>query len=188
MMYLTMLETAADKVIFEKLYEKNGQKLHFIARKVLNDEMDAEDAVHNGFLKLANSFAKYRNKPYEDLERICTIIVRNAAIDIFREKSKTCRFSEKKGFSEENVPDIVPNILDKVIEQRDSAIIDEALKEMEYEEREFLYLQYAAGFKPKEIGEMFHMTSAEVRKKNFVSRNKLAEILKNKGFDDYTKD
>lgn len=187
-MYLTMLETAADKVIFERLYEENGQKLHFVARKILHDEMDAEDAVHNGFLKIANNFASYRNKPYEELERICTIIVRNEAIDIFRENSKTCGFSEEKGFSEENVPDIVPGILDEMIAECDSSVIDESLMELEEGARELLYLQYAAGLKPKEIGEMFHMTSAEVRKRNFVNRNKLAEILEKKGFKAYTKD
>ena len=187
-MYLTMLETAADKVIFEKLYEENRQQLHFIARKVLHDDMDAEDAVHNGFLKVADNFAKYRNKPYEDLEKICIIIVRNEAIDILRENNKTCGFSEKKGFTENNVPDVMPDILDKMIIQRDSSIIEDALKEMDDEERELLYLQYAAGLKPKEIGEMFNMTSAEVRKKNFVSRNKLAGILEKKGFDNYVKD
>ena len=69
-----------------------------------------------------------------------------------------------------------------------SSIIEDALKEMDDEERELLYLQYAAGLKPKEIGEMFNMTSAEVRKKNFVSRNKLAGILEKKGFDNYVKD
>ena len=75
-----------------------------------------------------------------------------------------------------------------MIIQRDSSIIEDALKEMDDEERELLYLQYAAGLKPKEIGEMFNMTSAEVRKKNFVSRNKLAGILEKKGFDNYVKD
>lgn len=182
-MYLTMLETAADKVIFEKLYEENRQKMHFIARKVVHDETNTEDAVHNGFLKLANNFSKYRHKPYEDLVKICTIIVKNAAIDIIRENRKHRRFSGENGFTEDSVPDIAPDILDKIIEQYESALVDEALKELEEAEREILYLQYAAGFKPKEIGEMLDMTSAEVRKKTFVSRNKLAKILERKGFE-----
>ena len=78
---------------------------------------------------------------------------------------------------------IAPDILDKIIEQYESALVDEALKELEEAEREILYLQYAAGFKPKEIGEMLDITSAEVRKKTFVSRNKLAKILERKGFE-----
>lgn len=182
MIYLTMLETEADKVIFEKLYEEKRQKMHFVARKILHDETNAEDAVHNGFINLANNFAKYRSKSYDELVRICTIIVKNAAIDIIRENSRRYSFVEGDGFYEDSISDITPDILDKIIEQHDSALLDEALKELEEGERGILYLQYAAGYKPKKIGEMLNMSSAEVRKKTHISRNKLAEILKEKDF------
>ena len=183
MMYVTMLESAADKAIFQKLYEENCQKMYYVAWKVLHNEENAEDAVHNGFLNLANNFANYRHQSYENLVKICCIIVKNAAIDIIRENEKQCNFSKEKGFTEDSLPDIGPDILEKIMKQQEKSIVVQALMELEEDERELIYLQYAAGLKPKEIGEMLNMTSAAVRKKTFTCRNKLAKSLESKGYE-----
>ncbi len=177
-----MLETEEDKVIFHRLYKENRQKLYFIAWRILHNETYAEDAVHAGFLKLANTFGRYRQQPYVNLVKICSITVRNAAIDITRENEKKYNFWDENGKDGDNIADATPDILDELIAKQERSVVAEALMELEEEERELIYLQYTAGMKPKEIGKMLNMTSAAIRKKTFYSRNKLARILESKGY------
>lgn len=56
-----MTKTKVDQTIVHKLYAENKQKLYFIAWRILKDEMRAEDAVHNGFLKMVKGFDKYKD-------------------------------------------------------------------------------------------------------------------------------
>lgn len=176
-MYLSMLETEEDRDIFQKLYEENRQKLYYIARKLLSNETDAEDAVHAGFLKLADKFADYREQSYENLVKLICVIVKNAAMDIAREYERKAAFSEESGLSEDDVRDSVPDVLDQLITRYEQRTVTEALMELSEEERELLTLQYGMGLKPKAIGEMLGISSGTVRKNMLKCRYKLAELL-----------
>ena len=179
-MYVSMLETEDDRKVFQELYEANRQKLYFMALKVVQNEENAEDAVHTSFLKLAENFAKYRQKSYENLEKLCGTIVVNTANDMARAYA---RRGEVAGEGEEYLPDIAPDILEQLLEQNDRRLIAEALMELKDEERHLLYLQYGLEIKPKEIGELLNMTSASVRRKMLRCRNKLAKILEDEKYE-----
>lgn len=176
-MYLTVLETETDRDVFQKLYEENQQKLYYIANKILHNETDAEDAVHNGFLKLADRFSEYRNLSYESLVKLVHTIVKNAAMDFAREYEKKAAFLAEEGFGEDDIPDIGSDVLEQLINRYEQEFITKALMELTEDERELLSLQYGMGMKPKAIGELLGMSSALVRKNMFRCRKKLAEIL-----------
>lgn len=178
-----MTKTKVDQTIVHKLYAENKQKLYFIAWRILKDEMRAEDAVHNGFLKMVKGFDKYKDQPYTNLVKMSCIVVRNAAIDMIREQEKLCYFPDEKGIDEDALPDESEDLLDAIIQDFDMEILRQALSELSYEEKELIYLQYSIGLKPKEIGKIMHMSSAAVRKKVFYCRNKLAESMRQKGYD-----
>ncbi len=175
--YLSMLETEAERDVFQKLYEENRQKLYFIAWKILRNEADAEDAVHTCFLKVADKFANYSHLPYVELVRLCSTVVRNAATDIAREYEKKGNFESGAYHNSDGVPDISPDVLDVLIERYEKGLVMQAIMQLTEEEKEFLYLQYGMEFKPKVIGELMDMTSASVRKKMFSCRKKVAKIL-----------
>ena len=52
--YLSMLETNEEKNQFEQLYIKYKQDMYAVAYGVLKNKEDAEDAVHQSFLKIAD--------------------------------------------------------------------------------------------------------------------------------------
>lgn len=181
--YLNMLETEADREIFQKLYEENKPMLWHIARKIVRNEADAEDAVHNCFLRLAENFSRYRNQSYSNLIRLCKAISRNAATDIAREYRKEGDFQEETGCWEDDVVDISPDVLDKLIEQYEKNLLDRAVKKLAGAEKDLIFLQYGLGMKPKEIGKMLNMTSAMVRKRMCRCRNKLVTILEGEEYE-----
>lgn len=52
--YLSMLETNEEKNQFEQLYIKYKQDMYAVAYGILKNKEDAEDAVHQSFLKIAD--------------------------------------------------------------------------------------------------------------------------------------
>ncbi len=182
-MYLSILETDSDRDVFQKLYEENRQKLYHIARKKLQNEADAEDAVHTCFLRMAEKFADYRHQPYENLVKLCCTVSRNAATDIFREYEKKANFLDETNDGVGFVPDAAPDILEQMVQGYERSLVTQALMELTQEERDLLDMQYRMGLKPKAIGELLGMSSEVIRKKTLRSRNKLAKILEDKGYE-----
>ena len=49
-----ILETDADKSLFEELYKKYKARMYKYAYSILHNKEDAEDVVHQAFLTIAN--------------------------------------------------------------------------------------------------------------------------------------
>lgn len=183
MIYLNMLESDADREIFHKLYVEIKPMLWHVARKIVRNEPDAEDAVHTCFLHLAENFSRYRSQSYDNLIKLCRVISRNAATDITREYRKVSDILEEDVCWEESVVDTSPDVLDKIIKRYESSLLDQAVKQLSVEERELIFMRYALGFKPKKIAKVYHMDYEKVRKKLHRSKNKLAKILEGEEYE-----
>jgi len=61
--YLLLLDSDEEKDQFSQIYNTYRNLMHFVARRILNDDYLAEDAVHNAFLKVV----KHLDKIKEDL-------------------------------------------------------------------------------------------------------------------------
>lgn len=176
-MYFSMLETETDKAAFQKFYEENNSLFFGVAKKILKNAEDAEDAVQTSFLKIAEKYEKYRFQSKENMVRLGCTIVRHAAIDMLREKEMKKTFTDESFSWEDSVPDVAPDILDQLIQKTDQRLVSQAIMQLSEEERNYLYLRYVLNLKPKEIGELFDMKPSAVRKKLYQCRSKLAVIL-----------
>ena len=172
-----MLETKADKAVMQKLYQESAKKLYFIARQIVQNEAEAEEAVSTCFQKLADNFAEYRSQNYEDLKRLCCIIVKNTANDIAKlhqEKEQVLNVGSSK----------TENAAVRSQEAHESlkkeSILTQALSELNEEDRHVLYMQYGMDLDLKEIGRLMNMTSAEAQKKILNCCNNLITVLEAK--------
>lgn len=84
--YLQMLDTPEEKVRFEQIYQEYRGLMYHVADGILHNRQDAEDAVHNSFLKIIKRFSKFQNTPAKDLAPQITVIARNEAISLLRKK------------------------------------------------------------------------------------------------------
>ncbi len=184
MMLLTTSENKTKNSVIERLYEEHKINLFHMANEILKNETEAEDAVHECFLKITQKSKKYSRKPYAELTRISNTIVRNEAFNIWRERQKVAPLAENDLSTEEYMLDTVPDVLSQLIQKYDGRQITQALMKLSQNEREFLCLQYGYGFMPKDIASIFGMTPAAVRKEMYNCRNRLAKILKSKEFED----
>ena len=81
--YLSMLDTHADKGFIERLYKEYEQELFSAAYQILKNNSDAEDAVHEAFLSAVKNIHKLRTFSCHELRLYMIVIVRNAAKRIY---------------------------------------------------------------------------------------------------------
>ena len=58
LLYLQTIESPKDKIKFEQIYLKYRRYMFQVASEILQNNQDAEDAVHNAFL----SVSRYNSK------------------------------------------------------------------------------------------------------------------------------
>ena len=99
--YLSMLETNEEKNQFEQLYIKYKQDMYAVAYGILKNKEDAEDAVHQSFLKIADNFSKVSQIPCHELKAYIVIICRNTAINIYRQNQNRAYLWQAKPMTAE---------------------------------------------------------------------------------------
>ena len=80
--YLQLLDTAAEKEKFEKLYEQYRKLMMAEANAILKSKHLAEDAVQEAFLRIIKSFDHVEEILSPRTKRFVVIIARNAALTI----------------------------------------------------------------------------------------------------------
>ena len=98
--YLQMLDTPEEKVRFEQIYLKYRGLMYRVADSILHNRQDAEDAVHNAFLKIIKKFSRFQNTPTQDLASQIVVIARNEAISLLRKRKGDAPLEEQDGLAE----------------------------------------------------------------------------------------
>ena len=88
-LFLSVLETERDRQRFMSLYDQCHARIEQTAKRILNDQKDAEDAVQNTFVQIIRHFEKVYEIPCDELLFWCISIVKNEAYAILRKKQKT---------------------------------------------------------------------------------------------------
>jgi len=88
LIYLQMIETPEDKTKFETLYTEYKEWMGTIAFSILNNKHDAEDAVHNAFVKIAENIKKVDDPHSKKTRSYIVTIIETKAIDIYRKKQR----------------------------------------------------------------------------------------------------
>ncbi len=89
LIFLSMLESDAERQIFLKLYNQYGNAMLRLAQRYFpKSRQDAEDAVQNAWLKVVQNFSKIQDVPCKKRGAYLVIIVRNEAITILRKRRK----------------------------------------------------------------------------------------------------
>ena len=98
--YLQMLDTPEEKIRFENIYLKYRGLMYHVADGVLHNRQDAEDAVHNAFLRIIKHFTRFQHAPVQDLAPLVAVIARNEAISLQRKRKKEIPLETWDGIAE----------------------------------------------------------------------------------------
>lgn len=143
------------------LYERNFDTLYRLSFMYMKNVQDAEDAVHNTFLKAIETRKKFESEKHERawLIRVASNICKNML----------------KSASRKNEP-LSDNIPDCNISSEAKELLCE-LSKLPDKLKVPVYLFYYDGYSSDEIGQMLNISSSAVRSRLQKAREQLKNVL-----------
>jgi RNA polymerase sigma-70 factor (ECF subfamily) len=158
--------TDGDVSAFDALHRKYFSRVHAVARGILLNREDADDAVQEAFTKIYENLPRFRGG-----SRLGTWIFRiavNAAIQVSRRQKSKRRWTSLEEVGESAVETID---LDEA-----ASAVHRALAELKPEDRAMLTLFYWEGLSLIEIGDTLGCGSNAAKTRLFRARSRFKEI------------
>lgn len=171
--YLQMLDSPDERAKFEQLYHRYDGLMHYVAKKILQNEQDAEDAVHQAFLAIIKNASKIFHKNFDvmcpETRALVVIIVERKSIDILRQRSRRpeAELDEEIAGWEFPLPGDGP--------------LADAMAKLPARYREVLMLRFDNGYTTKEIARLFDMKQESVQRLIGRAREALRKNLEQEG-------
>lgn len=169
MIYLQMIDTPEDRSKFEQLYlEYRGLMFH-VANKILRNEQDAEDMVHQAFLKVAENIEKISDPKCPKTQSYIVTIVENQSIDLYRRRQK---------HQVVELSDELPGI--SAVYEGENALAACVLK-LPARYREVILLRYFQGYSVKEVAAILGLSLSAASKLDQRAKNRLKDLYEKEG-------
>ena len=168
MVYMALVDDE-DLPAFEEIYNKYHKSVYKVAFAILKNEQDAEDAVQETFMKIADSLKNLIQIPCNEMPSYIVIICRNTSLNLYKQKRK--RSERNVRFDEWITAEDIISVCD------DKAALKQALQKLPQEYKDVIYLFDLMEFSAKETAEQLGMTEVNVRQMAFRARKILKDIL-----------
>lgn len=170
LIYLQAIDDPSDIPKFKAVYNHYGKLMFHIARRLLTDQQDVEDAVQEAFFALARNISKISD-PYCNKTRAYVVItIERKALDILKARKRRPQ-AELSGE------------LHGLAFLRPDGAVAAAIAKLPPRERSFLIMKYAEGYTNKELSEMLGLTYSGVNTLDHRAKQKLRELLKEEGIE-----
>jgi RNA polymerase sigma-70 factor (ECF subfamily) len=161
---------SGDLRAYERLYAMHGARMKNLARNVLGNPIDAEDAVQDTFLKVQRSIASFRGQSsfvtwtYRILINTCY----DARRSRLRKKEVANDESEETPRLEPRAPGAHPTL---------RMALERALEKLTRHQRDVFLLYEVEGFRHAEIAGMLEMTETASKNTLFQAKKNLRQML-----------
>ena len=167
--YLAMIDSPDDQAKFERVYHKYRYLMLHVAKQILQNHHDAEDAVHQAFISIIENIEKISEVDSPKTRSFIVIISKRKAIDLLRQNTRRQTLE-----LDEDIAGIeMPCDLDNPIAA--------AIAKLPPHLREVLLLRFDNGFTTREIASMLDISDSGVRKLIARAKRSLQEILEKEG-------
>ncbi len=167
--YLQMLETPEEKSKFEQLYlEYKGLMFH-VAYEILHNEQDAEDAVHQAFVKIAENIKKIDDPICPKTHSYVVTIVENKAIDQYRKQQK------------HQTVELIDDIQGTNAHYEGDNDLTKCILKLPARYREMILLRYHHGYSVREIAGMMGISLPAAIKLDQRAKQKLKKLCEEAG-------
>ena len=146
LIYLTMIEAEEDRHRFLSLYRRYKKLMLYIAHDILHDPHDAEDAVHEAFLRLAEMIEKIHEIDCPETRSLIVMITKSKAIDLYRKKKRRAGTVPLEDWAAAAPPQA------EGVERGDG--VARAIAALPRRERDVLLLKSDQGYGNSEIGKL----------------------------------
>ncbi len=171
--YLAMVDSEDEKDLVEKLYNTYKKTLFNICLAILCNRPDAEDAVHETFIRIINNSGKIKYVDSPQTKAFCIIIARNVATDILREKQKTVPATDNELDAYESDSDNEETAISNISVER----LKQALRALPKDSYDTLMLSVRFGCSLSEMSELLGISYQSVRYRLRKARKLLLKEL-----------
>ena len=171
-MYLSIVETEEQRSMVERLYIDQKQTMYHTAFAILKNKQDAEDAVHEAFLRIITNIDKLSDIGSEKIKSFVIIVVKNIAIDIYRKRQKNVIVDVPED-DDANISEVER----KVLESSEYDILNKVVGMLPETQRNVLILKYYHDMTTADISAMLCVTASAVRTRICRAERKLAKLL-----------
>lgn len=168
------LPDCQDKFV-DKLFKDYSQIMFNTAFGILHKESDAEDAVHEAFIRIITYLPRIMKISSDEIAFYLVIIVKNIAIDMLKEKEciSSKDIEELDLCSEDDIENLVIGNLSC------EEIVSE-LRKLSEKDYEIMYLYIVLQFRPNEIADMMNLSRSSIRQRIYRAKQSLKKIWRNR--------
>lgn len=166
------IENKEDAIKIECLYNKYKYLMFKIANDILNDYNDAEDAVHQSFVKIIKNLHNINFDDSSKTKNLFAIICSNAAKDIYKKRKKLIEFDDTDDVGVESVEPA-----DIVISKDSVNRIMGVLRSLPETYRDVMLLKFAYGYSTSEIAGLLNISQETAKKRVTRGKSKVVQIL-----------
>ena len=168
LVYLAVIDEPAQKTKFETVYHQYRGLMYYVAYRILNNASDAEDAVHDAFIKIAENMKKISDPVCPKTQSYVVTIVENKAIDLYRRKQRrgALPLEETEELS---------------VSPQEPMGLAECILKLPPSYRQVILLKYHQGLSCKEIAALLGMSLPAAQKLDQRAKEKLRQIAEKEG-------
>lgn len=166
LLYVTLADSPADRSKFERIYIQYRDLMMKMAFRILQNRQDAEDAVHQAFIKIAEHIDEIEEAICPKTRAYVVIIAENKAIDIYRRKQRHPLLEYHDALS------------GVTIEYNGSNVLAACMARLPARERELILLKYRYGYRNEEIAKLMGLTKSNAIKIAQKAKKHLRELCK----------
>lgn len=167
--YLQMFETLEERSKFEQIYVEYRGLMFHIAYEILHNEQDAEDAVHEAFIKIAENIQKIDNPLCPKTHSYIVTIVENKAIDRYRKLQK------------HQTIQLIDEIQGMDVHYEGDNNLTKCILKLPARYREVILLHYHHGYSVREIANIMSLSLPAAIKLDQRAKNKLKKLCEEAG-------
>ncbi len=173
--YLSLLDTPEEKSKFEQLYRLYRQDMFKMAYGILENKYDAEDAVHESFMRVMKKLTKISEINCPQTHAYLLIIVKRVALKILSKQTKTIVVDTD---TVEIIDDF--GLEEYVISNMEVERIKYILEQLSDDYYEVLFLELFMEFSISDIAEQLGLTYENTKKRLQRAKKKFREIAEEK--------
>ncbi len=159
---------AKEKWALKLIYEQHYSQMMLVCKRYTNNDEDALDILHDGFIKVFRYLEKY--KPGTSLQAWIRRIMINTCIDYYRKESRRRNEDIETAYGlDSGEPDAI-----SMISAKD---ILEALRHLTPAYRSVFNLYVMEGYSHKEVAKILNITESTSRSNLVKARRKLKAII-----------
>lgn len=169
LIYLQMIESPEEQSKFEKIYYTYRDLMFYIAHGILHNDHDAEDAVHNAFVAIAENIQKIEDSVCPKTKSYIVIVLESKAIDIYRRRQRHPEIN----YTDENIG--------LQVDYSQSHAITRCFSILPPQYKHVLLLKYRHGYDNREIAQLLKLSETNVAKLVYRAKIKLDKLCKEEG-------